>query len=46
MPHPRPMPRQLVSARRWRAHFRRKILRDVENLHDEYSSSQYWAVQY
>ena len=33
--HARPMPRQLVGAGGWGPHFRRKVLRDVENFHDQ-----------
>jgi hypothetical protein len=36
------MPRQLVSPRRRRAHFWRKVLRNVKNFHDECSIRQRW----
>jgi len=33
VPHPCPMPRQLVGARRGRSHLRGKVLRNVEDFH-------------
>ena len=39
MSHARPMARQFRDARSRRSHFRRKILRDVENFHDTYSGA-------